>query len=100
MMNNDRRFIWDENKNVINRSKHGVSFEDASSAFDDENAVVYYDEAHSEDEERFILLGMDRLVRILYVCYCYYESPGIIRIISARKATGREADEYYRCREK
>ena len=54
----DLRFVWDQNKNQANQRKHGVSFEEAQTAFHDERATVYHDPEHSEDENRFILLGM------------------------------------------
>ena len=87
------RFVWDEKKNRANLGKHGVSFEEARTAFYDEHAAVYFDPDHSEDEDRFILLGMSLKLRVLVVCHCYRESDTVIRIISARKADkGEEAD--------
>ena len=82
----NKKFIWDENKHIINKRKHGVSFEEAGSVFDDET--------HSHDEDRFIIIGMSRFDRLLLVCHCYRENDAVIRIISARKATKTEAEQY------
>ena len=84
------KFEWDEEKNKMNIIKHGVSFSDAESVFDDEEAVVLYDEVHSDYEERFIIIGTDSKYRELTVCHCYRDDETVIRIISARKATKRE----------
>ncbi|MBI1745846.1 MAG: BrnT family toxin [Acidobacteria bacterium] len=89
------RFVWDLGKNLANRRKHGVSFEEAQTAFHDENAVVYFDPDHSEEEQRFILLGMSLRLRVLVVCHCYREGDSVIRIISARKADKREQEGYW-----
>ena len=88
------RFVWDNKKNQENRRKHKVSFEEAQTAFYDENAAVYFDPDHSEDEDRFILLGMSFKLRVLIVCHCYRESDREIRIISARKADKGEQRDY------
>ena len=88
------RFEWDENKNRINQDKHSVSFEEAQTVFYDLEAVVLDDPDHSDDEERFIILGLSETVNVLVVCHCYRESETVIRIISARKATKTET-EYY-----
>ena len=87
-------FTWDENKNLMNQDKHGVSFEDASAVFYDDHALEYYDPDHSQNEDRFILLGMSMVTRLLVVCHCYRSQGGIIRIISARKATSNERLAY------
>jgi len=88
------RFIWDENKNLINKRKHGISFDEASTAFADENGRVIFDPEHSEAEDRFILLGLDSSLRVLVVCHCYREDTDTVRIISARKATRNETSQY------
>jgi uncharacterized DUF497 family protein len=90
----DLVFEWDEGKSRANRTKHGVSFEEAQSAFMDEYARVLPDEEHSEDEERFLLLGMSISLRIIVVCHCYRRKDEVIRIISARKADRDEQDQY------
>ena len=87
-------FEWDENKNAINRAKHGISFEEAETVFYDPDALVIPDPEHSMDEERFILLGFSARARMLVVCHCYRSGEGVIRIISARKATTTEARQY------
>ncbi|MDY0041487.1 MAG: BrnT family toxin [Desulforhabdus sp.] len=88
------RFEWDERKSRLNQEKHGVSFEEASSAFYDENGLVIADPDHSEIEERFILLGMSLRLRVLTVCHCFRSDDQTVRIISARKATRRESLQY------
>ena len=85
---------WDPRNNTSNKSKHGVSFEEASTVLYDENAVEFYDEDGSETEDRFLLLGVSHRLRMLMVCYCVREGDSI-RIISARKATSTEAKEYH-----
>jgi len=88
------RFECDEYKNRINRKKHGVSFEEAQSVFYDENARLIYDPEHSEDEDRYVLLGMSSKLRLLVVCHCYRKEDNVIRIISARKAVRKEKLQY------
>ncbi len=87
-------FEWDERKAAANLKKHGVRFEEAKSAFYDERAKLIADPDHSEDEDRFILLGLSAALRVLVVCHCYLSDPGVIRIISARKASSREMHSY------
>ena len=88
------KFEWDESKNTINIQKHNVSFEEAMTVFKDSKAVLRYDENHSETEDRFNIIGMSQLSKLLIVCHCYRESDTVIRIISARKPT-REETGYY-----
>ncbi len=88
------RFEWDENKNAINKKKHAIAFEEAKTVFDDPEALVIDDPDHSEYEERFIILGFSSCANLLVVCHCYRESESVIRIISARRATVREARQY------
>ncbi|MCF8199906.1 MAG: BrnT family toxin [Sulfuritalea sp.] len=88
------RFEWNSAKATANLRKHPVSFEEAQSVFHDEFAVQFFDEAHSVNEERFLLLGMSVGARLLLVCHCEREAGNIIRIISARKATPRESAFY------
>ena len=87
-------FEWDELKNRINIRKHGVSFEEASSVFYDTNAILFDDPSHSAKESRFLILGISRKAHICIVSHCYRGEDEIIRIISARKATKKEADIY------
>ena len=93
---NDIHFEWDEKKNRASIKKHGVSFEEAQTVFLDENAVRFYDPDHSEDEDRFIMLGLSFRMRILIVCHCHRQDDTVIRIISARKADKRESKDYQR----
>jgi len=88
------RFSWDEKKNRSNQQKHRVSFEEAQTAFYDENAKIYDDPDPSSDEDRFILLGVSSRLRVLVVCHCYRETESVIRIISARKADRQEQEDY------
>ena len=88
-------FEWDENKNRINQNKHKISFDEAKTVFYDEEALVIDDPEHSEEEERFIILGLSNKTNLLVVCHCYRQSDTVIRIISARKATTSEAKQYY-----
>ena len=88
------KFEWDGRKEAANRKKHGVSFAEAKTAFYDENARVIADPDHSEEEDRFILLGLSSQLRLLVVCHCYREAQDTIRIISARKASRSERHEY------
>jgi len=88
------RFEWDEAKAAANAKKHGVTFEEARSVFFDERARLIDDPDHSEDEERFILLGLSSTLRMIVVCHCYRSKGNIVRIISARKATARESKAY------
>ena len=88
------RFEWDKRKALANERKHGVSFDEARSVFFDERARLIDDPEHSEDEERFILMGLSSSLRLLLVCHCYRSKANVIRIISARKATARESKSY------
>ena len=91
---NELRFEWDGAKSPQNKRKHGVTFEEAQSVFLDERAIRFFDPDHSEDEDRFILLGMSFVLRVLVVCHCYRAEDSIVRIISARKANETEAQAY------
>ncbi|MCK5705007.1 MAG: BrnT family toxin [Cyclobacteriaceae bacterium] len=88
-------FEWDEKKARANLSKHSVSFDEAQTIFFDSNARMIFDPDHSSSEDRFILLGMSALLRVLIVCHCCRENDGkVIRIISARKANRKEQKQY------
>ncbi len=89
-------FDWDSKKAETNLVKHGVSFQEAVTVFDDNDALLIYDPDHSQEEDRFILLGLSSTLRILVVCHCYRVNEETIRIISARKATKNETKEYIR----
>ena len=85
------KFEWDAVKSLKNVEKHGISFEEASSVFYDEFAVQFYDDRHSElEEDRFLILGISNLSRMLMICHCEKQSGNVLRIISARKATKNE----------
>ena len=88
------RFEWDERKAAVNVKKHGVSFDEAKSVFVDERAKLIADPDHNEDEDRFVLLGLSSVLRLLLVCHCYREEGNVIRIISARKASPNEFKSY------
>jgi uncharacterized DUF497 family protein len=91
---NAMRFAWDDAKAEENRRKHGVSFEEALTVFADENGRLKHDPDHSQEEDRFILLGFSAKLRVLIVCHAYRENDEVIRIISARKATPNERKQY------
>jgi len=89
-------FEWDENKNILNQRKHGISFEEAKTVFYDESARLIHDPDHSETEDRFVLLGLSINFRIVAVIHTYRKDDEKIRIISARKAIKNEIKHYYR----
>ena len=95
---NRMRFEWDDKKEKTNIKKHGISFDEASSAFYDENAIQFFDPDHSQGEDRFILLGISFKLRVLVVCHCFRKEETVVRIISARKADRGEEKEYWRLR--
>ena len=92
------RFEWDRRKEKANEKKHGISFDEARTVFYDENAIQFFDPDHSDDVDRFILLGISFKLRVLVVCHCFRESDTVMRIISARKADDNEENEYWRYR--
>ena len=88
------KFEWDPAKAASNLKKHGVSFEEAQTVFYDEFAVQFFDEPHPSQEDRFLMLGMSSGAHLLLVCHCERYGGGVIRIISARKATKKESSYY------
>lgn len=88
------KFEWDESKATSNLNKHEISFDEAKTVFFDEFGLQFYDEDHSSNEDRFLMLGMSSSARLLIVCHCERSHGAIIRIISARKATKRESAHY------
>lgn len=86
-------FEWDENKNLFNQKKHGVSFDEAKTVFADEFGRLIPDPDNSITEERFILMGVSSQFNLLVVCHCERRSDAI-RIISARKADKSERKFY------
>ena len=87
-MNEDISFSWDSEKNKRNMKKHSVSFEEAVTVFYDEEALVIYDDKHSETEDRFVIIGTSNLLRTLVVCHCFRHE--------ARKANIEERKQYER----
>jgi uncharacterized DUF497 family protein len=88
------KIVWDEDKNQENIKKHKVSFQEAETVFYDSNAKIIHDPDHSDNEDRFIILGLSKLLNLLVVCHCYRENDETIRIITARKATKNEIKGY------
>ncbi|MGF1672788.1 MAG: BrnT family toxin [Rivularia sp. (in: cyanobacteria)] len=86
------QFDWDKNKAARNQSKHGVSFEEAKTVFDDPLYVDFYDPDHSQDEERYLIVGESNRGRLLIVSYT--ERGDSIRLISAREVTQTERKAY------
>ena len=85
------QFDWDPAKNQENIKKHKIDFADAKSVFLDESAQIIDDPDHSDDEDGFIIIGMDHRFRTLIVCHCYRDNYDVIQLISARKAAKKEA---------
>ena len=90
----DLRFVWDPRKAKVNLRKHGVSFEEAQTVFLDDHALLVDDPDHSDDEDRFLLLGVSSGLRVLVVCHCHRESEQVIRLINARKGDREERRQY------
>jgi len=88
-------FAWDRRKARTNLEKHGVSFEEAQTVFLDDSARLIDDPDHSNEEDRFLLLGYSFRARCLIVSHCYRESDSVIRLISARRATRHEKEMYW-----
>lgn len=86
------QFEWDEKKEQENQRKHGISFEEAKTVFNDPLSITIADSEHSIDESRFIDIGLSEKLRLLIVVYT--ESNTKIRIISSRKATLNEEKIY------
>jgi len=84
------RFEWDEDKNRGNQFKHGIWFEEVKNVFADPKSRLFLDPEHSDEEDRFVIIGMNSSWKLLAVVHCYRESDSVIRIISARRATKKE----------
>ena len=91
---NGKLFDWDTKKNIMNINKHGVSFKEAVTVFSDKSAKYFDDNTHSSDEERYVVIGKSKRLKILMVCHCYRNSNSVIRLISARKADDDEISIY------
>ena len=87
------KFQWDENKERINITKHGLDFKTAARVFEDENRIEFYDEKHSDEEDRYITIGMVNQIAVI-IMLVYTEREDAVRIISARKATRQEKEAY------
>ena len=87
-------FEWDPRKDSANQRKHGVRFEEAQTVWADDHAVEFYDPEHSDDEDRFLRIGHSTRPRVVVVVFCERQTGGVIRIISARKATKKEESQY------
>lgn len=87
-------FEWDNKKNLSNYRKHRIWFEEAQTIWADANAIEFYDSEHSESEDRFIRIGSSTTINLLLVVFCERKQGTAIRIISARKATRNERDQY------
>ena len=96
----DLRFVWDPRKAKDNLRKHGVEFEEAETVFLDDDALLIGDPGHSDDEDRFVLIGLSSRIRVLAVCHYYREATDVIRLISARKADREEGRVYERRRKR
>lgn len=91
----DARIEWDPAKATVNLRKHGISFDEAATAFYDDYAILMADPDHSDEaEDRFLLLGLSGGLRVLLVVHCYHEEGAVIRLISARRATRSERAQY------
>jgi hypothetical protein len=88
------RFEWDPRKDAANQRKHGVSFAEAETVFYDERALLRDDPDHSDEEDRFLLVGLSAGLRVLLVVHCYRREEDVIRIISARRAARHEVRQY------
>ena len=88
------RFEWDSGKAAANLRKHGVAFEEARTVFEDDEALLMSDSEHSVGEERFVLLGLSAVLRVIVVVHCEFDDGDVIRIISARKADRGERADY------
>jgi len=87
-------FEWDTDKAGVNAKKHGIRFEEAATAFLDPMGRLIADPDHSEDEDRFLLLGLSASERLLVIAHGYRGAGEAIRLISARRATPRERSDY------
>ena len=88
------QFEWDNNKNALNKKKHKISFEEASTVFYDDRAILFDDPEHSYEEDRFLIIGTTMSSKICIVSHCYRDNDAVIRIISARKANKAEQNVY------
>jgi uncharacterized protein len=85
-------FEWDRTKERLNRLRHGVAFDEATTVFEDPSALTVADDPHSQEEDRYIVIGLSAARRILVVCHTFRGDA--VRLISARRATPRERRHY------
>ena len=88
------KFEWNQKKNEDNIRKHKISFGEAKTVFWDEKAAIAHDPDHSENEDRYIIIGFSANGQLLLICFCERDGGNIIRIISARKLTRREMKQF------
>ena len=88
------RFEWDEDKSRANLKKHGVTFVEAQSVFYEDGALLFDDPDHSQEEQRYLLVGPSVRGRVLVVVHCCREENDVLRIISARQATRKEQEAF------
>ncbi len=87
-------FKWDDEKNIANFRKHAVWFEEARTIWADVRATEFFDPEHSTDEDRYVRIGFSTQHKLLLVIFCERNDGNVIRIISARKATKHEMEQY------
>ncbi|MCD6585459.1 MAG: BrnT family toxin [Desulfobacteraceae bacterium] len=90
-------FEWDPQKAKFNYDKHGIGFEEAATVFQSPHTISVYDDEHSENEERWITIGISNTGRLIVVCHTFlnYDNDNVsIRIFSSRKATKLETNQY------
>lgn len=90
------QYEWSEDKEILNIRKHGISFDTAKTVWSDPAALEFYDDEHSDTEERFIIIGKTPRGKTLFVIFCEKLEGEVIRIISARRATTSEKEQYER----
>jgi uncharacterized DUF497 family protein len=91
------KFEWNNKKAATNKVKHKISFQEAATVFKDRNALSIYDNEHSDQEDRWITLGLSNNGKLIVVNHTFLEidkETNLIRVISARKATKKEIEQY------
>ncbi len=88
------QFEWDDVKAKTNKRKHDVTFEEAKTVFWDDNARLIHDPDHSDEEERFLMLGLSFKQKLMLVVHCYRDDGNVVRLISARNASKNERKQY------
>ena len=88
------KFEWDEKKNKLNNRKHKIWFEEAQTVWADGHSIEFFDSTHDESEDRYLRVGHSSRNRLLLVGFCEKMDGGVVRLISARKATASERRQY------